>query len=268
MTLDITILGCGSSAGVPRVAQGWGLCDPNNPKNRRRRCALLVEKRAAQGSLHEPTRLLVDAGADLREQLIATNVHRVEALLLTHAHADHIHGLDDLRPLTMAMHRRIDIYLDPPTWGAVGKRFDYLFETPPGSNYPPLLIPHVFDYGWKFSHGGPAGEIEVQTFRLNHGDIDATGFRFGACAYTPDVKVVPPESMEFLENLDLWIVDALRHKPHPSHLSVSETLELIARFKPKRAVLTNLHTDLDYEVLRKNLPEHVEPAYDFMRLSV
>ena len=174
MTLDITILGCGSSAGVPRVAQGWGHCDPNNPKNRRRRCALLVEKRAAQGSLHEPTRLLVDAGADLREQLIATNVHRLEALLLTHAHADHIHGLDDLRPLTMAMHRRIDIYLDPPTWGAVGKRFDYLFETPPGSNYPPLLIPHVFDYGWNFSHGGPAGEIEVQPFRLNHGDIDAT----------------------------------------------------------------------------------------------
>ncbi len=115
---------------------------------------------------------------------------------------------------------------------------------------------------------GPAGDIEVQTFRLNHGDIDATGFRFGACAYTPDVKFVPPESMEFLENLDLWIVDALRHKHHPSHLSVAETLELIARFKPKRAVLTNLHTDLDYEVLSRNLPANVEPAYDFMRLRV
>jgi phosphoribosyl 1,2-cyclic phosphate phosphodiesterase len=264
MTIDFTILGCGSSAGVPRVAQGWGHCDPNNPKNRRRRCALLVEKRGD----HEPTRLLVDAGADLREQLIATNVHRLDAVLLTHAHADHIHGLDDLRPLTMAMHRRIEIFLDPPTWDAVGRRFDYLFETPPGSQYPPLLIPRVFDYGQKFGHGGPAGEVEIQTFRLNHGDMDAAGFRFGACAYTPDVKFVPPESMEFLEDLDLWIVDALRHKLHPSHLSVSETLELIERFKPKRAVLTNLHTDLDYEVLRKNLPAHVEPAYDFMRLSV
>jgi phosphoribosyl 1,2-cyclic phosphate phosphodiesterase len=143
-----------------------------------------------------------------------------------------------------------------------------LFETPPGSNYPPLLIPHFLTYGEPFHHGGPAGELEVTPFRLNHGDIDALGFRFGACAYTPDVKYIPPESMACLENLDLWIVDALRHKPHPSHLSVSETLELIAHFKPKRAVLTNLHTDLDYEALRRHLPPNVEPAYDTMRLSL
>ncbi|HUO54656.1 MAG TPA: MBL fold metallo-hydrolase [Rhodoblastus sp.] len=267
MTIDITILGCGSSAGVPRVAQGWGECDPNNPKNRRRRCAILVEQRGAQHGAHEPTRFLIDAGADLREQLIAADVHRLDAVLLTHAHADHIHGLDDLRPLTMAMHRKIDVYLDPVTWKSVGLRFDYLFEQPPGSNYPPLLIPHIFDYGYSFAHGGPGGEIEATAFRLNHGDIDAVGYRFGAVAYTPDVKYVPPESMAFLENLDLWIVDALRHKLHPSHLSVSETLELIERFKPKRVVLTNLHTDLDYEVLRRNLPENVEPAYDLMRLT-
>jgi phosphoribosyl 1,2-cyclic phosphate phosphodiesterase len=262
MSLVVTILGCGSSAGVPRVAQGWGACDPNNPKNRRRRCAILVEKTGE----HEPTRLLVDAGADLREQLLATDVHRLDAVLLTHAHADHIHGLDDLRPLTMVMHRKIAIYFDPPTAASVGARFDYLFETPPGSNYPALLFPHVFDYGRSFAHGGPAGEVEILPFRLNHGDIDATGFRIGAFAYTPDVKFVPPESMEFLENLDLWVVDALRHREHPSHLSVQETLELIAHFKPKRAVLTNLHTDLDYETLRRNLPDNVEPAYDLMRL--
>ena len=264
MRLDITILGCASSAGVPRVAQGWGECDPNNPKNRRRRCAILVEKQGER----EPTRLLVDAGPDLREQLIAADVHRVDAVLLTHAHADHIHGLDDLRPLTMAMHRKIDCYLDDPTWRSVGLRFDYLFETPHGSNYPPLLIPHFFQYGRSFRHGGPAGDIDILPFRLNHGDIDAVGYRFGACAYTPDVKYIPPESLDYLENLDLWIVDALRHKPHPSHLSVSETLQLIAHFKPKRAVLTNLHTDLDYEALRRHLPPNVEPAYDFMRLSI
>jgi len=264
MTLDFTILGCASSAGVPRIAQGWGACDPTNPKNRRRRCALLVEQRGEGG---QPTRLLVDAGPDLREQLIASNVDRLDALLLTHAHADHIHGLDDLRPLTMAMHRKVDLYLDAPTFKSVGLRFDYLFETPPGSNYPPLLVPHFIHYGRPFSHGGPGGEIEVMPFRLNHGDIDALGFRFGACAYTPDVKFIPPESMHYLENLDLWIVDALRHRLHPSHLSVGETLELIAHFKPKRAVLTNLHTDLDYETLRRSLPDNVEPAYDFMRLS-
>ncbi len=264
MSLTVTILGCGSSAGVPRVAQGWGACDPHNPKNRRRRCAIMVEQEGPDG----PTRLLVDAGADLREQLIGARVHWLDAVLLTHPHADHIHGLDDLRPLTMAMSRMIDLYLDDPTWNAVGRRFDYLFETPPGSNYPPLLIPRRIEPGAAFSPAGPGGAVRVEPFRLNHGDMDALGFRFGACAYTPDLKYVPPESAPFLENLDLWIVDALRYRAHPSHLSVGETLELIARFKPRRAVLTNLHTDLDYEALRGKLPENIEPAYDGMLLSV
>jgi phosphoribosyl 1,2-cyclic phosphate phosphodiesterase len=264
MSLDITILGCGSSAGVPRVAQGWGACDPKNPKNRRRRCAIVVEQ--CRGG--DPTRLLVDAGPDLREQLLAADIHRIDALLLTHAHADHIHGLDDLRPLTMAMHRMVDCYLDDPTWESVGVRFDYLFKTPPGSNYPPLLIPHFLSPGMAFAHDGPGGEIEVTPFRFNHGDIDALGFRFGACAYTPDVKFFPEDCAPWLENLDLWIVDALRYREHPSHLSLAETMDLIARFKPRRAVLTNLHTDLDYEALRKILPPNVEPAYDGMRLQV
>ena len=264
MSMEIVILGCGSSGGVPRVAQGWGQCDPTNPKNRRRRCAILVE----QPGESEPTRLLVDAGADLREQLIGEHIHKIDALLLTHAHADHVHGLDDLRPLTMSMHRMIDCYLDEATWNAIGLRFNYLFATPPGSNYPPLLIPRRVTPGVPFVHGGPGGEIETTPFQLNHGDIDALGFRFGACAYTPDVKYVPEESAPFLENLDLWIVDALRHRLHPSHLSVGETLELIARFRPKRAVLTNLHSDLDYETFRNNLPDNVEPAFDGMRLKI
>lgn len=264
MSLTITILGCGSSAGVPRVAQGWGACDPNNPKNRRRRCAILVEKPGA----HLPTRFLIDAGPDLREQLVQAGVERIDALLLTHAHADHIHGLDDVRPLTMAMHSLIDLYLDPPTWEAVRLRFDYLFKTPPGSNYPPLLVPHVVNYGARFSHNGPGGPIEAQSFRMNHGDIDASGLRFDNFLYTPDVKYFPQGCEKYLENLDLWIVDALRYKRHPSHLAVDETLELIEKFKPKRAILTNLHTDLDYEALKKILPPHVEPAYDMMRVSL
>lgn len=264
MSLNVTILGCGSSAGVPRVAQGWGACDSANPRNRRRRCAILVERPSG----HLPTRLLVDAGPDLREQLILADVDRIDALLLTHAHADHIHGLDDVRPLTMAMHSKIDLYLDPPTWDAISNRFDYLFETPPGSNYPPLLIPHIVDYHSCFSHNGPGGSIDVQSFRMNHGDIDASGFRFGNFLYTPDVKYFPAEAEKYLENLDLWIVDALRYKSHPSHLSVSETLDLIKKYQPKHAILTNLHTDLDYEALKRILPDHVEPAYDMMRISL
>ena len=264
MSIEIVILGCGSSGGVPRVGQGWGQCDPTHPHNRRRRCAILVE----QGGEPEQTRLLIDAGADLREQLIAEDVRRLDALLLTHAHADHCHGMDDLRPLTMVMGGLIECYLDEPTWEQVSLRFDYCFQTPPGSNYPPLYVPHRLAPGVPFAPAGPGGALETLPFRLNHGDIDALGFRFGACAYTPDVKYVPEESFSFLENLDLWIVDALRHRLHPSHLSLGETLELIAHFRPRRAVLTNLHTDLDYETLRRNLPDGVEPAYDGMRLRV
>ncbi|MBB4198862.1 phosphoribosyl 1,2-cyclic phosphodiesterase [Rhodoblastus sphagnicola] len=264
MTLEIAILGCGSSAGVPRVGQGWGACDANNPKNRRRRCAILVDKPGPNG----PTRLLVDAGPDIREQLIAAGVDRIDALLLTHAHADHIHGLDDVRPLTMQMRRLIDCYFDAPTWETIGVRFDYLFRTPPGSAYPPLLIPHLLTDGAAVAPEGPAGPLAALPFRLNHGDIDALGFRFENVAYTPDVKVIPDESAEFLENLDLWIIDTLRYRPHPTHFSLVEALEMIEKFQPKRAVLTNLHTDMDYETLRAQLPDHVEPAFDGMRLAV
>jgi len=262
MTLEITILGCGSSAGVPRVGQGWGACDPNNPKNRRRRCALLVDKPGPE----KPTRLLVDAGPDVREQLIDAGVDGLDALLLTHPHADHIHGLDDVRPLTMQMRRLIDCYLDAPTWETVGSRFAYLFKTPPGSAYPPLLIPHFVAPGVAFAPEGPAGPLDVTPFRLNHGDIDALGYRFENVAYTPDVKVVPDESFPFVENLDLWIIDALRYRSHPTHFSLMDALEAIERFKPKRAVLTNMHTDMDYETLRGQLPPGVEPAFDGMKL--
>jgi phosphoribosyl 1,2-cyclic phosphate phosphodiesterase len=262
MTLEVTILGCGSSAGVPRVGQGFGACDPNNPKNHRRRCALLVDKPGPE----KPTRLLVDAGPDVREQLIATDVDGLDALLLTHPHADHIHGLDDVRPLTMQMRRMIDCYLDAPTWDTVGTRFAYLFKTPPGSAYPPLLVPHFITPGRGFVLEGPAGGLEALPFRLNHGDIDALGFRFEDVAYTPDVKVIPEESFPFLENLDLWIIDALRYRSHPTHFNLMEALEAIAKFRPRRAVLTNLHTDMDYEVLRTQLPENVEPAFDGMKL--
>ena len=263
MTFQITILGCGSSGGVPRVGGDWGACDPKNPKNRRRRCSILVERIAGD----ERTVVLVDTSPDLREQLLATGTKRLDGILLTHAHADHVHGIDDVRPLVIKMKRRIGVYMDRPTDDLVRSRFDYIFETPAGSNYPPLLDPYPLLAGQTCRIEGPGGAVEALPFRLEHGDMDALGFRFGDVAYTPDLNAVPEESYEALRGLDIWIIDALRYTSHPSHLTVEEALALIRDLKPKRAILTNLHTDLDFERLGAELPKGVEPAFDGMQIS-
>ena len=264
MSLHFTILGCGSSMGVPRVALGWGDCDPNNPKNRRRRCSLLVEKTAASG---HTTRLLVDASPDLREQLLDARIEEVDAVLLTHEHADHTHGIDDLRPFFVKTRRPVDIYLDEPTSRAMHARFGYCFMTPPGSQYPPILREHRLTPGQAVTINGKGGPIEVLPILQDHGDIPSLGFRFGNVAYSCDIKGLPAESLPLMAGLDLWIVDALRVHEHPSHMNLAESLDWIARVKTKRAVLTNLHCDLDYEALRRQLPPHIEPAFDGMRIE-
>lgn len=265
MTLTLTILGCGSSAGVPRVGVGWGACDPANPKNRRRRCSILVE-RTEPG--HASTSVLVDTTPDLRDQLLGTDVKRLDAVLYTHEHADHIHGIDDLRPLALVMHKRIPVYADRMTAELLQMRFGYCFKTPAGSSYPPILEMRPLIPGVTTKLTGPSGPVEAVPFRMIHGDIDALGFRFGNVAYAPDVSRMPEESLGYLEGLDILIIDALRHTPHPTHFSVSEALELIGKVRPKRAVLTNLHTDLDYETLRRELPAGIEPAYDGLQIEV
>ncbi len=265
MSLRLTILGCGSSGGVPRVGQGWGACDPAEPKNRRRRCALLVERFADDGAAK--TTALIDMGPDLREQLLDAEVKRLDGVLLTHPHADHIHGIDDVRPLVISMRRRIDVHMDAPTSAVVRNAFGYIFESPPGSGYPPLLIEKRIAAGGTTAIDGPGGAIEATAFRLDHGEIEALGFRIGDIAYTPDLIAIPAESEEFLAGLDLWIVDALRYTPHPSHFTVGQALEAIARFRPRAAVLTNLHSDLDYRTLAAELPAHVVPAHDGMRIE-
>jgi phosphoribosyl 1,2-cyclic phosphate phosphodiesterase len=262
MSHAITILGCGSSGGVPRVGNDWGACDPADPRNRRRRCSILVEKFNAD----QRTVVLVDTSPDLREQLLDARVDRLDGILMTHAHADHTHGIDDVRPLVIKMRRRIDIYMDDYTTAELRSKFGYIFESPPGSNYPPLLNEKHLTPGAMCAIDGPGGAIKALPFRLDHGDINALGFRFGDVAYTPDLRAVPDESLESLLGLDLWIIDALRYTRHPSHLSVEESLELIARLKPRRAILTNLHTDLDFARLAAELPPDVEPAYDGMRI--
>ena len=264
MTLRLTILGCGSSAGVPRVGVGWGACDPSNPKNRRRRCSVLVEKTTGGST----TSVLVDTTPDLRDQLLGANVNRLDAVLYTHEHADHIHGIDDLRPLAIVMRRRIPVYADRFTSEVLQMRFGYCFETPAGSGYPPILDMHHLKPGTATSIPGPGGAIEALPFRMIHGDIEALGLRFDRIAYAPDVSRMPEESLGYLEGLDVLILDALRYAPHPTHFSVAEALELIERVKPKRAILTNLHTDLDYEKFRRELPPHIEPAYDGLQIEM
>jgi len=264
MTLSLTILGCGSSAGVPRPALGWGACDPNNPKNRRRRCSLLAELTSDQGT----TRILIDTSPDLREQLIDANVDHIDAVFLTNEHADQTHGIDDLRSVVLHQRKRIPVYLNRSTADHILLRFSYCFVSPPGSAYPPILDNHAIEAGESRTIEGKGGPVTLSAFILEHGNIPALGYRIADAAYTPDVSDIPPESWPLLENLELWIIDGLRYAGHPSHFSVNDALAWIARFKPRRAVITNMHSDLDYEVLRQSLPADVIPAYDGMRLTL
>lgn len=260
MTTRITILGCGSSGGVPRVGQGWGACDPANPRNRRRRCSILIES----GDPAAPTTILVDTSPDVREQLLDAGVRWLDGVVMTHDHADHTHGLDDLRPLTMVMRQKIAVYADPATEDSLLNRFAYCFVQPPGSGYPPILRLHRVAFGARLEVPGRAGAFVFDTFPLVHGDVTVLGLRFNNVAYTPDVSSIPLDSIPHLQGLDLWIIDALRPAPHPTHFSLSEALMWIERMQPKRAILTNLHTDLDYATLMATLPEGVIAAHDGM----
>jgi len=264
MTLTLTILGCGSSAGVPRPALGWGRCDPNNPKNRRRRCSLLVERVSNPGT----TRVLIDTSPDLREQLIDAKVDHIDAVFLTHEHADQTHGIDDLRSVVLHQRRRIPTYFNVSTAKDIMARFSYCFISPKGSEYPPILDRMAIEANESCKIEGKGGDVTLSAFLLQHGHIPTLGYRIGNAAYSPDVSDIPHESWPLLENLDLWILDGLRYAPHPSHFSVDDALSWIERFKPRRAIITNMHSDLDYEVLRHKLPDNVVPAYDGMRLHV
>jgi phosphoribosyl 1,2-cyclic phosphate phosphodiesterase len=267
--LDITILGSGSSGGVPRIggADGagyWGACDPANPKNRRRRCSILVQRKSDTGT----STVLVDTSPDMREQLIDARISTLDAVLITHDHADQLHGLDDLRMVAMNMRRRIDVYSDAATFAGVMARFGYCFVQPAGSDYPPILNAHQIPEPFEpFALAGAGGDIPVQAFSMGHGRIESLGFRFGPFAYSSDADNLDDQAFAALSGVECWIVDALRYMPHPSHAHVAKTLEWIERVKPRLAVLTNLHTDLDYEKLRRELPPGVQPAYDGMILT-
>ena len=264
MTLTLTILGSGSSAGVPRPALGWGACDPANPKNRRRRCSLLVERTSSAGT----TRIVIDTSPDLREQLIDANVDHIDAVFLTHEHADQTHGIDDLRSVVMHQRRRIPVHMNQSTAAHMLLRFSYCFVSLPGSDYPPILDHLAIEGGESQTVEGKGGAVTLTAFDLQHGQIPALGYRIGDAIYTPDVSDIPRENWRYLENLELWIIDGLRWTQHSSHFSISDALSWIDRFKPRRAVITNMNADADYEAVRVKCPDGVIPAYDGMTLTL
>jgi phosphoribosyl 1,2-cyclic phosphate phosphodiesterase len=262
MSYKLTLLGTGSSGGVPRVGNHWGACDPNNPRNRRRRCAALLERINGRGR----TAVLIDTPPDIRDQLLDTDVEGIDGVLYTHDHADHTHGIDDLRMLAFNMKRRVDVYMDEPTSNSLQTRFGYCFRAPAGSSYPPILNAYSLEPAKPVKLEGAGGPITAVPIRQMHGSGVSLGFRFGDVAYCPDVSDFPEASIALLGGLDTLIIDTLRYVPHPSHLSVEQALEWIARLKPRRAILTHLHVDLDYAALARELPPHITPAYDGMTL--
>lgn len=259
--LRFTILGCGSSPGVPRINGDWGACDPANPRNVRLRCAAMVERISTEGGI---TRVVIDTGPDFRAQMIAAQVSRIDAVVYTHPHADHIHGVDDLRGYALVQRRRIDVYADRGTMERLVQAFGYCFSTPPGSNYPPILEPHLFGHDEVVVIEGEGGPLAFTPLPQVHGDILSVGFRIGPMAYCPDVSAYPERTVERLAGLDLLVIDALQYQRHPSHFSLAEALEWIEALKPARAVLTHMHTPLDYDTVMRETPAHVEPAYDGM----
>ncbi len=254
--MRVTILGCGTSSGVPRIGNDWGDCNPRNLRNRRRRVSVLVE--------HGPATLLVDTSPDLREQLLDAGVSRLDGVFYTHDHADHAHGIDDLRAVAQNMGRRVDCYADAATWTALRARFDYIFDGSAG--YPAFGAAHELGGEHRF------GELVVRPFRQIHGMIDSVGYRFEAggraAAYSTDLNAIPRESEPCLAGLDLWVVDALRRRPHPTHPHLALTLEWIARFRPRRAIITHMDNTMDYDTLRAELPAGVEPGYDGLMVEL
>lgn len=254
--MKVTVLGCGTSSGVPRIGNDWGDCDPKEPKNRRRRASILVQ--------HDGFNILVDSGPDFREQMLDAGIDALDAVIFTHDHADHTHGIDDLRQVFHAMRRPVDCYAHEATWKVLKSRFDYVFQG--ADSYPPTCQAHELPDTLTF------GGLMIRWFPQIHGNIRSAGLRFeangAAVAYSTDVNILPDEAWPLLEDLDLWIVDALRHEPpHPTHAHLPLTLSWIARAQPKRSLLTHMDKSMDYAQLIATLPAGVEPAYDMEAIA-
>jgi phosphoribosyl 1,2-cyclic phosphate phosphodiesterase len=257
--MKITVLGCGPSWGVPKIGGDWGRCDPANPKNRRRRAGIAIEENGVT--------ILVDTPPDLREALLACGIGHIDAVIFTHAHADHIHGIDDLRTPSWALGRPIPAYGDANTFAALRQRFGYTIDgvrdpNASGYYYQPIIEPH--DIAGAFDVAG----ITVTAIHQTHGRTPSLGLRFGRFAYSTDVAALDEAAFAALAGVEIWIVDCLRREPHPTHSYLAQSLSWIERVGPKRALLTHMDESFDYDTLRRELPPHVEPAYDGMTIEI
>ncbi len=260
-TLRFTILGCGSSGGVPRLGGHWGDCDPTNPKNRRRRCSMLVERIEGDGI----TRVLIDTSPDLREQMLDANVGNLNGVVFTHEHADHVHGLDDLRMIVFNQRKRLPVWADGKTSESLISRFGYAFVQPEGSPYPPIL--NLKGINGPVTVWGDGGDVVLEPFKVGHGSIDSLGFKVGPLAYLPDVAEIYDDAWPVIKSADTWVVDALRREPHPTHTHLAQTLGWIEQSGVRHGVLTNMHIDMDYETVLAETPDNVSLAYDGRRLE-
>lgn len=257
--MRVTILGSGASSGTPSIGNNWGRCNPANPRNRRMRPAIVVET--------EQTRILVDTPPDLRHQLLATNIARVDAVCYTHAHADHLHGIDDLRAINRLTKAALPLYATAHTMGEIRRRFGYTLEPQPVDAHwfsRPVLAPHEIEDGDAFM----IGDIRVQAFEQHHGRTLTLGFRFNDVAYSTDVAELPEVSFAVLAGVRLWILGVFSERPFPTHCHLAQGLEWIERVGPETAVLTHLSSELDYDALVRRLPPHIAPAYDGLTIEV
>ena len=259
----VTILGCGGSAGVPQIGGtdgrgDWGACDPAEPRNRRTRSSIVIESSTGE-------RLLVDTSPDMRMQLLACGVPRVDAILFTHAHADHVLGIDDVRILNRLVNRPIDAFATPRTLAELDKRFDYAFQswTQPYF-FRPVLTPRAIEPGQTVETSG----MQVHVFEQDHGFLPTLGLRIGGFGYSTDVATLDDSAFEVLAGVDTWVVDCFQRQPHKTHANLDQVLEWADRLKPRRVVLTHMGYDVDWAWLRQRLPPHMEPAHDGMTLDI
>ena len=259
--MRFTILGCGSSGGVPRLGGNWGDCDPDNPKNRRQRCSLLVERVTVNGT----TSVLIDTSPDLRNQLLAADIGRLDGVIYSHIHADHVHGIDDLRMIVINMRERLNVWADAATQSGLFERFGYAFVQPENSPYPTILEMNTIDGDVTIS--GAGGDVTLTPIKVNHGAMDALGFRILDLVYMPDVAKIDEAGWAQLANLDCWILDALRRTPHPTHSHFDQSVDWMARAAPRRGILTNMHIDLDYQAVEDETPDYINAAYDGMTIT-